>query len=150
MTLIQGNLIYCWFSGFKYNGGWGLRQEVLSVSSTPLVTSILGILGSDGWCPSCEFKMVWGVWPRGTMWSKGSTTLSLFCWHKWSRLFVDWCNIWIWARWSSSCVCSKEFSCLRNSIWAMMNSILFPILPDAFWNPHEEFFKVVALRGVLY
>ena len=39
----------------------GAHREVLSASSTPLVTSILIILRLDGRHPPCALKMVWGT-----------------------------------------------------------------------------------------
>ena len=109
VTSTWGNLISCQLSRFEYNEGWGPCREVLFASLTPSVTIIFRILVPDGRRPPCKLKMVWGAWPRGSAWSKGSTTSSLSCWRIWSRLLVDWFSIWMQTRWSSNCVRSKAF-----------------------------------------
>ena len=61
VTSIQGNLICCRLPGFEYTRDWGSSRQVQSASLIPSVISILGNLGSNGWRPLWEFKMVWGV-----------------------------------------------------------------------------------------
>ena len=148
-TSTCGTLICCRLPEFEYNRSWGSYREVLSASFTSSVTSILEILNSDGWHPSCEFKSVWGA--QGELHDLKAPP------HHYYLVGVnDQDCLLIDATLECEHADLRVASATRHSLALATQSeqgwiqLFFLVSPNAFWILHEEFSWWLPSEELLY